>query len=142
MAGGEAVTTSPILASSWEGLGITAYRLGGDDTALMAQDMAPSSLEADWHHGLALARKGRHDEALLLLRKVVDREPAHAGAWQGIARSEAALGRVEKRREALEKVAASYRKDEDARALKRRLFEMREQTEHKVSSGDPAGAAA
>jgi Flp pilus assembly protein TadD len=132
--------SDPVIASSWEGLGVASYRLGDDGAALEALAKAPATVEARYHTGLAQARQGRHDQAVVALRDVLGRDPEHRGALQAMARSAGALGRQDDRRDALARFAELYKKDEERRAVHVRTLELRTQAESLATSGDISAA--
>jgi tetratricopeptide (TPR) repeat protein len=139
---GPRATTDPVVLSSWEGLGLAAYRLGKDDLALEALARAPDTLDAAYHKGMALLRQGRSEEALASLRGVLDRDPQNRGALQAVSRAAAALGRDDESREALARFAEIYRKDEEQRARHVKILELRTQAESLAQAGDVTSAVA
>jgi tetratricopeptide (TPR) repeat protein len=131
-----------VLASAYEGLGIAAYRTGDDDTALDALSRAPDTIEARYNLGLALARRGRNEEAAAAFRDVLRREPDHRGALQGLARAAGALGLEDERGQSLRHFQELYAAQEAGHALRLRVRDLRKQAQDKVTSGDVAGAVA
>lgn len=127
-----------VLASSWEGLGIAAYRAGDDTTALDAFSHAPETVEALYHRGLVLARAGKSGEAADAFRKVLKKEPDHRGALQNLAR----VTQDPERKEALSRFQTLYAQDVAANTLRIRIRELRTQAEQKAQTGDYAGADA
>jgi Flp pilus assembly protein TadD len=134
--------SDPVTLSSWEGLGLAAYRMGDDDLALEALSKAPPTLDAKYHTGMALLRKGRSEEALAALREVLDKDAENRGALQAVARAAGALGRDDERKEALARFAAIYKKDEEQRALRVKILELRTQAESLAQAGDVSTAVA
>ncbi|MFQ5844368.1 MAG: tetratricopeptide repeat protein [Planctomycetota bacterium] len=130
------------LASSYEGLGIAAYRMGDDEAALAALASAPETVEVLYHRGLALSRLGRHEEALEAFRGALARDPDHRGALQNLARSAGALGLQQERRHALARFGDLYREEEQAKAVRVRVRDLRKAAERKALSGDLDGATA
>jgi tetratricopeptide (TPR) repeat protein len=130
------------LESSYQMLGMAAYRMGDDETALSSLSKAPDTVEARYHMGLALARRGRNEEAAVALREVLKREPDHRGALQNMARVAGALGLEEERRASLEKFQKLYVKEEEAKALRVKVNDLRADADRKRVAGDTAGAIA
>lgn len=134
-AGSQAAT---VLASSWEGLGIAAYRAGDDTTALDAFSHAPETVESLYHRGLVLARAGKSGEAADAFRRVLKKEPDHRGALQNLAR----VTQDPERKDALSRFQTLYTQDVAANRLRIRIRELRTQAEQKAQTGDYAGADA
>ncbi len=129
-------------AAAWEGLGICAYRLGDDATALDALLRASEEPDARYHLALTLSRVGRHADAIDLFDSVLAREPDHRGALQGLARSAGAIGRTDDRGRALTTLEALYRLDEERRSAKIKVSFLRSSAMARASAGDARGASA
>ena len=127
-----------VLASSWEGLGIAAYRAGDDTTALEAFSHAPETVESLYHRGLVLARAGKSGDAADAFRKVLKKEPDHRGALQNLAR----VTQDPERKDALSRFQTLYAQDVANNTLRIRIRELRAQAEQKAQTGDYAGADA
>ncbi|HKY32713.1 MAG TPA: tetratricopeptide repeat protein [Candidatus Polarisedimenticolia bacterium] len=130
------------VASSYQGLGVAAYRMGDDARALAALARAASTAEARYHQGLAHARAGRPGDAADSFRAALAIEPDHRGALQNLARAAGALGRGDERARALARFQELYRQDEEQRARRIRSRSLRAEAETKAAAGDLAGAAA
>ncbi len=131
-----------VIASSWEGLGLAAYRMGDDAAALEALAKGSPTVEARFHTGLALARQERHEEALAAFKDALAREPGHRGALQAAAKSAGALRRDDERQAALRQFADLYRKDETDRARHVKILTLRTQADSLGKEGNAAGAVA
>jgi len=128
------------LASAWEGLGIAAYRLGDDDTALTALPKGQDSVDARYHLGLALARRADNAKAAAAFREVLRREPDHRGALQHLAKAASALGLEGERKEALDRFQKLYQEEEAAQTLRIRVRDLRKRADDRMAAGDLAGA--
>ena len=136
----EGLPSDRALTDTYRMLGVTAYRLGDDETALLFLAKAPDTVETRYHLGLSLARRGRNEEAAVALRDVLKREPDHRGALQSLARVAGALGLDEERRAALERFTALYKEEEETQALAIRVKDLRAAADRKVTAGEPAAA--
>jgi tetratricopeptide (TPR) repeat protein len=130
------------LAAAWEGLGVSAYRLGDDTLAFEALRRAPESQEARLHLALTLARMGRHAEAVEAYQWVLARAPRDRAALQGLARSAAALGQDDLRRQALSTLEALYRLEEEQRSARVKVSSLRTRAFARAAAGDARGATA
>jgi len=121
----------PALAMSLEGLGIAAYRLGDDARSLSAFERreklkeAPMTIEGRYHFGLELLRAGRPEEAAVALRDVLKRSSDDRGALQSLARCDAALGLADERRAALARFEELYRQEEERKATRLHVRDLR-----------------
>ena len=131
-----------IVASAYAGLSEGAYRLGDIEAALSALQHAPDTIDTRYYQGLALARKGQHEQAAQALRDVLRLDPDHRGALQNLARVLSALGLEEERRRRLDRFQELYEKDERRKALRVRVRDLRLEAERRAGAGDVAGAAA
>lgn len=127
-----------LLASSWEGLGVAAYRAGDDDAALDALSHAPDTVDALYHRGLALARGGRAGEAAAMLRRVLAMDPEHRGALQNLAR----VAPEPERGRALSRFQTLYAQDVARSSQRIRVRDLRSRAEQKALAGDYASANA
>ncbi|MGH9868049.1 MAG: tetratricopeptide repeat protein [Candidatus Polarisedimenticolia bacterium] len=141
-ASGSPGPSDSLMAAAWQGLGITAYRLGDDAAALEALTKAPGELDARYHLALTLARRGNHAEALEAFQDVLAKEPTHRGALQGLARSAGALGRNDQRTAALSALESLYRRDEELRAARVQVSTLRTHSLARMEAGDSKGASA
>lgn len=131
---------SRALGSSYEGLGVASYRLGNDDTAVAMLAKAPATAESRYHLGLSLSRLGRHEAAAAAFREALARDPDHRGALQGIARNAGVLGRDEERKEALARFQDHYRREEEDKARRVSVRDLRQTAERRALEGDLRGA--
>lgn len=131
-----------VTASANEGLGVAAYKSGDDVTALDALSKSYDTIKARYHIGLALARQGRSEEAAAAFREVLRREPDHRGALQNLARVAAILNLEDERRRSLDRFQELYRKEEETRALRVRVRELRQKADDRMTAGDVTGAVA
>ncbi len=131
-----------IVASAYAGLGEGAYRLGDIEAALSALHHAPDTTDTRYFQGLALARTGQHEQAAQALRDVLRLDPDHRGALQNLARVLSALGLEEERRRCLDRFQELYEKDEQRKALRVRVRDLRLEAERRAGAGDAAGATA
>ena len=138
----EGLASDRALTDAYAMLGVTAYRMGDDETALAFLAKSPDTVDTRYHLGLSLARRGRNEEAAVALRDVLSREPNHRGALQNLARVAGVLGLEQERRAALDRFASLYKEEEESQALAIRVKNLRAAAERKVSAGDPAGAVA
>ncbi|HEY3176326.1 MAG TPA: tetratricopeptide repeat protein [Candidatus Polarisedimenticolia bacterium] len=132
--------SDPALVSAREMLGIAAYRMGDDETALASLLPGPGTVEGRFHLGLTLARQGRDEEAAAALRDVLRREPDHRGALQSLARVAGMLGLKEERSAALQRFQALYLKQEEGNALRISVRDLRARAEALRAAGDTAEA--
>jgi tetratricopeptide (TPR) repeat protein len=138
---GAAGEDARIVASAYAGLGEGAYRLGDIEVALSALQHAPDTVDTGYFQGLALARVGRHEQAAQALREVLRLDPDHRGALQNLARVLSTLGLEEERRRCLDRFQKLYEEDEQRRALRVRVMDLRLEAERKEGVGDATGAA-
>lgn len=137
---------APALAMSLEGLGVAAYRLGDDATALAAFERrarlpnAADSVEGRYHHALVLARLGRHEEAAAAFRDILKREPDNRGALQNLARSDVPLGLDDERRRSLARFEELYGEEEGRKALRVRVRDLRAEASRRADANDLKGA--
>ena len=130
------------IAAAYEGLGISAYRLGDDVAALQALKKAPQEQDARYHLALTLARLGSHAEALEMFEKVIASDPRHRGALQGLARSAGALGRSDHRERALSTLESLYRQDEERQSARVKVSLLRMHALARLAAGDTKVAVA
>ncbi|HZI93284.1 MAG TPA: tetratricopeptide repeat protein, partial [Patescibacteria group bacterium] len=128
------------LSSAYAGLGVAAYQAGDDEAALEALAKAPDTLAVRYHLGLALARRGRHEEAAVALREVLKRDPDHRGALQNLARVDSSLGLEDERKRSLERFGQLYHEEESRRTLRIRVRDLRKQADDRIAANDVAGA--
>ncbi len=81
----------------------TAWTMGGPSSSPAAKS---SSEDPDYAAGASAAQGGRYDEALAHLKKVVERNPKNADAWNYIGFSERKLGKFPDALSAYEKALA------------------------------------
>ncbi|RMF63231.1 MAG: tetratricopeptide repeat protein [Bacteroidetes bacterium] len=91
-----ALAEDPGYAPAHAALADRYQREGDFETALRharaALEQAPDDLAYQYRVGLMLVRTGRPDEALPLLRSVVERQPWHYGAWFNLGQALQQLG--------------------------------------------------
>ncbi|HKY32922.1 MAG TPA: tetratricopeptide repeat protein [Candidatus Polarisedimenticolia bacterium] len=129
-------------AAAYQGLGISAYRLGDDAAALAALRLAPHDVDARYHLALTQARIGSHAEAITSFQQVTAQDATHRGALQGLARSAGALAREPERSRALSTLHALYRLDEERRSTRVKVSLLRTHALAKAAAGDARGATA
>ncbi|MBI3450809.1 MAG: tetratricopeptide repeat protein [Acidobacteria bacterium] len=138
----------PALAMSLEGLGIAAYRLGDDARALAAFERrdklreAPMTVEGRYHSGLALLRSGRPEEAAAAFRDVLKRSRDDRGALQSLARCDAALGLADERRASLARFEELYREEEERKATRLHVRDLRAEARQRSDAGKFGDAVA